>query len=178
MLPVRKQTGASMIEVLISMFLVSTILLGVAMFAISALSGNRDAYFRSQANLLAYDLADRIRANADYALADDDNYSFNTSDAVTIPAGSNCLTSASGCSAQQLAAEDIRQWAENFIDLVGVGSDGADYEPLFPSGVGAVTVDDNSVEVRVQWVEQGWNTASGALRADGTHDLVLNFQVQ
>jgi type IV pilus assembly protein PilV len=59
-----KISGFTLIEVLIAMLILSVGLLGLAGFQASSARNNTSAYNRSQATQLAYDLADRIRANA------------------------------------------------------------------------------------------------------------------
>jgi len=55
--------GVGLIEVLITMLLLSTALLTLAALQTRALQYNQSSYFRSQANILAYDILDKIRAN-------------------------------------------------------------------------------------------------------------------
>lgn len=52
-----------MIEVLVSIFVLSVGLLGLAGMQASGLRSNQSAYFRSQATELAYSMADSMRAN-------------------------------------------------------------------------------------------------------------------
>lgn len=60
-----KQNGSSLIEVLVSVLIISIGLLSVAALQTNALKSNNGSYLRSQASFLAYDLADRIRAVPD-----------------------------------------------------------------------------------------------------------------
>ena len=66
----KNQRGATLVEVLVALLVLSIGLLGVAALQVSALQTNRGAHVRSQASVLAYDIADRMRANRDAALAD------------------------------------------------------------------------------------------------------------
>lgn len=59
-----KQRGMTLIEVLVTLLLISVGLLGVAALQLSTLKNNQEAYVRSQASVLAGDILDRIRANA------------------------------------------------------------------------------------------------------------------
>ncbi|SER12577.1 type IV pilus assembly protein PilV [Amphritea atlantica] len=65
------ESGTTLIEVLIAVVVISIGLLSVAALQTMALKSNQGAYYRSQATFLAYDLADRIRAAPDSALAGD-----------------------------------------------------------------------------------------------------------
>ncbi len=60
----KKNQGFTLIEVLISVLILGMGILGVLNLQTRALMDNQDAYLRTQAILLAYDMSDRIRANA------------------------------------------------------------------------------------------------------------------
>ncbi len=62
------QRGATLIEVLVAMLVLSIGLLGLAGMQMTALKSNQSAYYRSQATVLAYDIIDRMRANRTDAL--------------------------------------------------------------------------------------------------------------
>lgn len=61
--------GFTLVEALVALLVLSIGLLGVAALQLTALQNNNNALFRSQATYLAYDIADRIRANRGAALA-------------------------------------------------------------------------------------------------------------
>lgn len=68
--PRRKtQSGLSLLEVLVSIVVLAIGLLGLAGLQMTALKSGHSAYMRSQATVLAYDLADRMRASRVAALA-------------------------------------------------------------------------------------------------------------
>lgn len=56
------QRGFSLLEVLVSIVILSIALLGLAGMMLSTLKSNHSAYQRSQATWLAYDIIDRMRA--------------------------------------------------------------------------------------------------------------------
>ena len=58
-----KNTGFTLIEVLIAMLVLAVGLLGLAGLQATSLKNNQSAYNRSQATQLAYDIADRMRSN-------------------------------------------------------------------------------------------------------------------
>jgi type IV pilus assembly protein PilV len=66
---IRKQTGFTMLEVLVTMVIISFGLLGIAGIIMNGLKNNQSSYARSQASWLANDMVDRIRANS--AILDD-----------------------------------------------------------------------------------------------------------
>lgn len=58
-----EQRGGGLIEVMVTVLILSTSLLGLAAMQARSLQYNHSAYLRSQANILAYDLLDRVRLN-------------------------------------------------------------------------------------------------------------------
>ncbi|MFB9245687.1 type IV pilus modification protein PilV [Massilia antarctica] len=65
----RRQQGFSMLEVLITMIVISVGLLGIAGLIMTNLKTNHSAYARGQATILANDIVDRMRANRAVAQA-------------------------------------------------------------------------------------------------------------
>jgi type IV pilus assembly protein PilV len=59
----RAQRGFTLIEILVTVVLISVGLLGVAALQLTTLRSNQESYVRSQASVLASDILDRIRAN-------------------------------------------------------------------------------------------------------------------
>ena len=59
----RRECGFSIIEVLIALLVLAIGLLGLAALQAQGLRFNHDAYVRTQATHLAYDIVDRMRAN-------------------------------------------------------------------------------------------------------------------
>ena len=66
----KSQNGLTLIEVLIALLILSIGILGLATLQTASLNFNSGASQRSQATQLAYDMADRMRANRQAALAD------------------------------------------------------------------------------------------------------------
>jgi type IV pilus assembly protein PilV len=99
-----KRSGFTLLEVLITLVILSIGLLGLAGLQAVGLSQNHSAYLRSQATQAAYSIADRMRANQ-VASA---NYlsSFMLPSAATAQAG----CTAGGCTAAQMATNDLFEW--------------------------------------------------------------------
>lgn len=57
------QRGFTLVEILVTVVLISVGLLGVAALQLTTLRGNQDSYVRSQASVLAGDILDRMRVN-------------------------------------------------------------------------------------------------------------------
>ena len=58
-----RYAGFTLIEVLVSLIILSVGLLGLALLQVRALQANTGAVFRTQASLFAYEIIDRMRAN-------------------------------------------------------------------------------------------------------------------
>lgn len=86
----RRQRGLTLIEVLVAILVVSVGLLGVAGLQATSLTANRVAYARTQATILAYDMADRMRVNREAALNGDFDNDYDTDSA---PSGSPTIVS-------------------------------------------------------------------------------------
>ena len=67
----RGQSGVSLIEVLVTVVILSVGLLGVAAMQASSLQSGQAAYQRTQANTIASELADQLRCNRSIVLAGD-----------------------------------------------------------------------------------------------------------
>ena len=113
-------SGSTMVEVLISLLIVSFGLLGMAALQAEGIVSNQSAYYRTQAVSLANDMADRMRANM--AAVASGNY-----DDIAGAANGACYT-AGGCSFAQMAGNDLSVWNA----AVGVA---------LPGGAAAVCLD-------------------------------------
>ncbi|WP_198411396.1 type IV pilus modification protein PilV [Marinimicrobium alkaliphilum] len=59
----KRQGGVGLIEVLVTVLILAVSLLTIAALQTRSLQYNHSAYLRSQANILAYDILDRMRIN-------------------------------------------------------------------------------------------------------------------
>lgn len=98
--------GFSLVEVLVSLVILSVGLLGIAGLYVESLRAERTSLYRLTAVTLAADMADRIRANAVAGVA---------------YAGSgpgvdhNCVNGIAGCAPGQLAADDWFSWYQDVL---------------------------------------------------------------
>ncbi len=106
------QQGASLIEVLVAVMLLSFGILGMVGMQYAGTKFNHSSTLRSQATSLAYDLADRARANLD-ACSAGNPCSYETTlaagfDGTAAQACGQPLAAAAGAAA--FAATDVNQW--------------------------------------------------------------------
>jgi type IV pilus assembly protein PilV len=105
--------GVGLIEVLIALVVLSVGLLGLAALQASALKLAHQADIRSQATFLAYEMADRMRANREEALAD----------AYALPdfAAVECDPTLVLSDADTLAERDLEEWRNTLACLLPLG---------------------------------------------------------
>ncbi len=127
MLIKRRQSGFSLIEVLVALLVLSIGLVGLSGLQTNGLRGNHSALLHTQASVLIGDIIERMRSNPAAARAG--NYDVNWTTSVT----------AAGCSADctpaQVAADDLEEWRFNVARLPGGQSQ------LSVSAAGTATVD-------------------------------------
>lgn len=99
------QAGFSMIEVLVTLLIISLALLGTAGLQAYSMRLNQGGQFRTQAVFMVADLAERIEANKPGAVAG--NYAVANS-GVAIAPSTACIDAACGPAA--LAGFDLAQW--------------------------------------------------------------------
>lgn len=107
----RKASGITLIEVLVTVAVIGIGLLGLAGLQARALRDASTAMIRSQATSLGQELADRIRANPNGG----DNYELASTDAFCAArdAGSVASCTSAVCTAAQQAAADLHKWAQS-----------------------------------------------------------------
>src|SRR5271163_4860263 len=113
--PDHPESGFTILEVLVSLVVLSIGLLGIAKLVLYSAHANDSAYLRSQATELAYEILDSMRANSTGAKAG--NYNAVLAAAPVVPPV-NCLTGACTNPSDQ-AAYDIYQWKERLAAPTG-----------------------------------------------------------
>lgn len=98
----RRQTGMTLIEILVSLLILAIGLLGMAGLQTVSLRNTQSAYQRTQAAILSTDVVERVRANLQGVEAG----SYDNA-AGELTAACN---SVAGCSAAQMAANDVAEW--------------------------------------------------------------------
>ena len=153
--------GFSLIEVLVSMFIVSLGILALAGLLQSATRYGKMSEVRSTATLLGNDIADHIRANLDGASLS----AYNVTDRFPatapldrrVPAGLQCTDPAPAalCSAQQVAELDLFNWTSRLLVTLPQGTPYIVYNQA-TAGSGL----SDSVDIWVAWLDPGTSGAS------------------
>lgn len=104
-----KQSGFSLIEVMVAALVLSIGILGVASLQIIGLKGTQQSYMKQQAMSVVQSLIERMRSNkqgvldGNYLLTTNENEVFDCS-AVSV---SNCSTETSNCDSEAIAKADL-----------------------------------------------------------------------
>jgi len=130
-----------MIEVLITLIILSIGLLGLAALQGNSMTSNHNAYIRSQATILANDMADRMRANMVGIRAN------NYNNLNGIPGDPGCISTAAGCTATQIATYDAFEWNTTLSQQL-------------PAGQGTVVGNGATFAITVRW-DEARNGANG-----------------
>jgi len=149
------QRGATLLEVLIAVLVLAIGLLGLAALQARALQENQSAYLRTQANVLAYDILDRMRANRPSVVAGGYDYNNNNAD----PLDSPPEPSGGG-----IPETDLRTWK-------------GELAALLPQGSGRVACVGTQCVVTVQWFEKSYNDDRDADGDVDNKDKTLQIQM-
>ncbi len=149
--------GFSLLEVLVTVFILAIGMLGLAALQANSLRFNQGAYLRSVALLQATSMADRMRANIGAVMTGSyDNFD----DQVQSP---EC----SVCTPAEIALQDRIDWA-------------AENTAWLPAGVGDITRSDDLVTITVFYDEERTGATGRGCGNDKSVDLSctrISFQV-
>lgn len=136
-----QQAGLTIIEILISVLIISIGLLGVAGLHAYSLRNNYESLMRSHASALAADITDRMRANRAVALSATHDYNLQFSDGKPAITGTPPIVS----------LVDLNQW------LTAI-------ELALPNGDGQINVDPVSriATIEIRWGERDDNPNASA----------------
>ena len=153
----KTQAGFTLIEILIAMIILAFGLLGLAGLQAAGLQQNQNSQYRSQATALAYDLADRIRANSGQI----GTY------IAPAPALNNagCLTVAS-CTSIQMANHDMAEWNAALLTMPGGGVGFINQT----AGAGTAVTTDDVFTIAVNWDDD----KDGSMDTDGEGNVDVN----
>ena len=141
-----KQSGMTLLEVLISFMILAIGMLGVAGMLLLSSQVNNSSYTKQQAVQCVYDMFDKIRANSQAAINGNYNVSnINSSGSPTLPGSPGTLCDQSACTATELAAYDTWYWLTNDVTKLPGGS-GSITSSLAPGTAG-----NTLITITVQW---------------------------
>lgn len=168
-----KQQGISIIEVLVSVFVLAVGILGVTKLQSASLGNAHKSLGRTQAAYLAYEILDRMRANPDqlYVIALGDMPENNE----------NCLGASSTCTTEQLMDFDLAEWKCNFEkfrsteECIAYRADTLSLvngQNIYLNGDGSVSCSitglEKYCEVGIQWLETTFGSETPK-----THDFSI-----
>lgn len=136
----RRSSGFSIIEVLVALLVLAIGLLGLAALQAQGLRFNHDAYVRTQATHLAYDIIDRMRSNRS-----------NATDYTAGDPGLACDPTVASINM------DLSCWYES----LAVALPGGD-------GVIAANATANFYDITVRWIDRTPRDFGGTVRAPST----------
>ncbi len=129
-----KQSGFTLLEILVAMLVMSIGLLGLAGLMTSSMRNNLSASHRTQATWMAYDIIDRMRANRASAVAG--GY------ATAMGTAANCTTAVPSGT---IPAQDVAAWKNQLACAL-------------PAGNGSIAV---NTATQVATIQIQWNDSRG-----------------
>lgn len=130
-----KAAGFTMIEMLVALLILSVGLLGIAALQTTGQRATYQAYVRTQATWLAYDIMDRMRNNQTVL----DSY-LSGNQTVTEP---NTACDDNSCSLANLAQYDLDNWFYRINDTLPMGE-----------GEIAATATENQYLISLSWLDR------------------------
>ena len=161
--------GFTLIEVLVSLVILSVGLLGIAKLMLFSSRSNDSAYLRSQATALAYEILDNMRANRQEAIAGTYTTTAGALATTATPPAAICI-GAVQCTTPQLAAFDVYQWKLRLNTASGLPG-------ALPAGTGSVTTatvgSQTTVVISVSWDDTVAQSTYGAAAGTDTQSITL-----
>lgn len=153
-----QQHGFSLVEVMIAVLVLSIGLLGMAGLQAASVRNTYSAYMRSQAMILANDIADRIRSNPGTAGIDGAAGGDYNAIGPGLASGGSTACDTTVCTPGQLAAYDIAVWSDRV-------------KTTLPGGNGSVTGDGRVFTVTVMWDDDKTGVAGTGCSGNRAVDL-------
>lgn len=113
----KKQRGATLIEILVTMLIVSFALLGIAGMQLTSIRYSQSSSAREVAANLAQAMSEKIRTNTAALAEADDASAYRANNgyaaATSIPNDPACGLGAAVCTAAESAQRDLREWRQS-----------------------------------------------------------------
>jgi len=148
-----RQQGATLIEVLVSLLIMSLGLLGVAGMQLNAIAYQKNSWSTHRVVEITTDIAERIRSNIRGANLGSYNYTAAYEDSHSATFTKNdCRTSGAYCSTAQIAADDIA----DFVTKA---------QTILPGGSGLITGNpERGFEITVMFMDKEFVNTDGELQ--------------
>ena len=146
-----RRRGLALMEAMVAILLLSMCALAYAALQLRGLSAANSSMWRSKATLLAYEMADRMRANRNAVTGG--QYNSLTSPVVVTDCGST-----SACSSARMAQLDFAQWRATLANELPGGSGAVCLDDSPDDGAGGAPACSGSgsmLAVKVFWSERG-----------------------
>lgn len=140
----RRSRGFTLVEVLVTLLVLSIGLLGIAKLLLVSSRANDSAYLRTQATALAYSILDSMRANRQAAVDGD----YNGSSGAAANPGTQCPVG-SPCSGGSIAQYDMWNWQQALTTGLGPSGSGTVATANVTDAVTGGT--DVTATITVQW---------------------------
>lgn len=167
MLTLKKQLGVGLIEILITIVLLSIGFLAAARMQVEGMRFSHSAYYQSQAYFLANDMINRMRTNSKGV------QNGNYLGIATSPTSNDPGCDSSACGPSELAQQDVYDWGGYFYSRDGSAS----FIPALPSsenvtaGATVVAVNNDIWAVELVWSE----IVDGEVQAE---TMTVNFALE
>lgn len=135
-----RQRGFTLIEVLVAVVVLGIGLTGVAGLQLISLRSGQQAFQRTQATFIAYDMVDRMRANLPGSRAGD----YDTALADDVSALPLCFGVGANCNTSEMADHDRRSWRQSLLVSLPAGTG---------SVATALVAGQTQATIMVQWVD-------------------------
>ena len=153
----QKNKGFSLVEIMISGFILALGLLGLAGMQSTAVKSTIEIQQRTLANSLVVDITERMQLNRLWLLDAGNNYAIDSLTDATLSAP-NCVSSGgvfTNCSGENIKNNDLYEWKQKFIGA-GINNSSAGENGLVEAdaciAVASVTGSDGElVQVVVSW---------------------------
>lgn len=159
--------GFTLVEVLVALVVLALGLLGLALLQTTGMRYTTNSYSRTQATYLAYDLAERMRANVpafqagtydvNATAAKNIDSSTNTYYKCNLPANNNCACDIGTCDNTALANYDLGQWYYH-LDMLLPGA--IDAQKLSTPQYATISRTNNTATITIYWLEQNRDASS------------------
>ncbi|HSC67494.1 MAG TPA: type IV pilus modification protein PilV [Cellvibrio sp.] len=152
----QRQSGTTLIEVIVTVLILATSLLAMAALQTRSLQYNQGAFMRSQANIYAYDIIDRIRINRGAAGSNVTSYNVDYEGS---PSGGG------------LVASDIKEWRDNIKLSLPEGKGKIECQNAAAGATARVC------KVTIKWSDEQLFGAVASTNPEATSELVYSTSI-